>query len=108
MAYVARILTQNVIPVSETGESLGNSHQLYKNAVVYVEATLSEKREFNHLMYYYVYTYGRTSDGYVIGTILDQVNKEVNGVKVNVVNSNLYPASTPTLPNGNVAPKSVK
>jgi len=92
MAYVARMLTQNVIPVSENGESLGNSRQLYKNAIVYVEATLNEYKIINNYRYYFVYTYGRTSDGYIKSAILGDPSDEIN--------SNLYPRSTTVLPNG--------
>lgn len=92
MAYTAKILTQNTIPVNESGQSLGNSRQLYKNAIVYIEATLTQRKIINNYTYYYVYTHGRTSDGYVNSSILENPPSDIN--------SNLYPISTPTLPNG--------
>ena len=91
MAYKSMQLKSNEIPVSSSGTSLGVSHQLYKNAVVYVDASMSSTRTFGNYTYIYAYTYGRTSDGYL---------KTANLQTPSEVNTNLYPNTCTTLPNG--------
>ena len=71
MAYKAMQLLSDEIPVNGSGSSMGESHKLYKNAVVYVEASMSNTQIFSDYTYIYVYTYGRGSDGYL--------NKSYNG-----------------------------
>lgn len=94
MAYKSMQLLQNEIPVSFGGSSLGSSHQLYKNAVVYVDATMNTIEDptgKSKNSYIFVYTYGRTSDGYLNYSNLKSPDN---------INTNTYPPLPETLPNG--------
>lgn len=90
MAYKSKQLINNEIPVNGSGASLGASHQLYKNAVVYVDASMDSVL-INNVTHYYVYTYGRTSDGYLNSQNLQEPVD---------VNTSIYPSTCTTLPNG--------
>ena len=90
MAYKAKQLKSNEIPVNSNGASLGASHQLYKNAIVYVDASMDSVL-INNVTHYYVYTYGRTSDGYLNSQNLQEPVD---------VNTSIYPSTCTTLPNG--------
>lgn len=94
MAYKSKQLINNEIPVNSNGASLGASHQLYKNAVVYVDASMDSVL-INNVTHYYVYTYGRTSDGYLNSQNLKEPEE---------VNSSIYPSTCTTLPNGYLTP----
>lgn len=90
MAYKSKQLINNEIPVNGSGVSLGASHQLYKNAVVYVDASMNGVL-INNITHYLVYTYGRTSDGYLSAQNLKEPEE---------VNTSMYPSTCTTLPNG--------
>ena len=53
MAYKSKQLINNEIPVNSSGASLGGSHQLYKNAVVYVDASMDSVLINNVTHYFY-------------------------------------------------------
>ncbi len=92
MPYKSMQLKSNEIPLNSSGASLGSSHQLYKNAVVYVDAAMNNKKVFNsQYTYIFVYTYGRTSDGYL--TLANLKDPED-------INTNLYPSVSDSLPKG--------
>ncbi len=94
MGYVSKQLKADEIPLSSSGASLGIAHQLYKNAVVYVDGSMRDFKTFppSSNTYLKVYTYGRTSDGYINSSNLKDPD--------NGINTNLYPISCDNLPSG--------
>jgi len=91
MAYKSKQLISNEIPVTSDGTSMGPAHQLYKNAVVYVNADMSGSKLINGITHYFVYTYGRTSDGYIDSRNLKEPED---------INTNMYPSTSTNLPSG--------